>query len=122
MSRDRARAEAAGRRAELLAIAALMLKGYRLLARRFRSGAGEIDLIMLAPGRPGTVAFIEVKHRADPLAAAEALHPRQRARIVRAAAAFIAARPHLGGHVQRFDLVVAAPGHWPRHVRDAWQA
>ena len=57
---SREKAEARGRLAELAALTRLRLKGYRLLARRFQSGQGEVDLIM----RRGEVtAFIEVKAR-----------------------------------------------------------
>ena len=59
--RGRQKAECAGRWAELVALWALRCKGYRLLAHRYKSHAGEIDLIM----RKGEVtAFIEVKARA----------------------------------------------------------
>ena len=50
----------------------LRLKGYRLLARRFKSPPGEIDLIM----RRGQVtAFIEVKVRPTPISRFEAVTP-----------------------------------------------
>ena len=45
-SSDRQAAERRGRWAERVAIVALALKGYRLLTLRFKSGPGEIDLIM----------------------------------------------------------------------------
>jgi len=49
----------AGRRGEDLALGHLQSKGYALVARNFRSGRGEIDLIMDAPD--GTLVFVEVK-------------------------------------------------------------
>ena len=58
----RKRAERHGHWAEAMAIAALSLKGYRLLARRFKTPHGEIDLIMR---RGRATVFIEVKQRAD---------------------------------------------------------
>jgi len=57
---DRQRAEQSGRIAEYVALIYLRLKGYRLLAHRYRSPAGEIDLVMR---RGGVTAFIEVKSR-----------------------------------------------------------
>src|SRR3954463_13263892 len=51
---------ARGKVAEAKALAALMLKGYRPLARRYAAVGGEIDLIM-ARGR--TIAFVGVKAR-----------------------------------------------------------
>ena len=120
MTRDgRRRAQRRGLRGETLAVWYLRLKGYRILARRLRSAVGEIDVVA---ARGGTVAVIEVKARPDAAAAAEAVGPRQRARIARAARLFLAARPEFAGHALRFDLVLVSPGRWPRHVRDAWRA
>src|SRR5215216_6428773 len=55
--------------------AALMLKGYRPLARRYAAVGGEIDLIM-ARGR--TIAFVEVKARPQADVASEAIGARKR--------------------------------------------
>lgn len=110
--------ERAGRTAEAIAATLLRLKGYRVLARRFRGRRGEIDLV----ARRGSVlAFIEVKRRASIVAAAESVSPRQRARIAAAAEEFIAARPRLGGLGIRFDAILVASGKFPRHLADAWR-
>jgi hypothetical protein len=61
MTDDRRRREGWGRKAESLAAFALRLKGYRVLAGRLRTPAGEIDLIVR---RGATIAFVEVKARA----------------------------------------------------------
>jgi putative endonuclease len=58
----RRRAWQRGRRGEGLAACWLRLKGYRLLARNFRCGAGEIDLIAC---RGRVLALVEVKTRGD---------------------------------------------------------
>ncbi len=63
MSRTREKAEKRGHFAELVALTYLRLKGYRLLAQRFKSPQGEVDLIMR---RRDVTAFIEVKARAQP--------------------------------------------------------
>jgi Holliday junction resolvase-like predicted endonuclease len=73
---------ARGKVAEAKALAALMLKGYRPLARRYAAVGGEIDLIM-ARGR--TIAFIEVKARPQMDVASEAIGARKRERFSRAA-------------------------------------
>lgn len=107
-----------GRRAEGLAAWWLRLKGYSLLARNFRSGAGEIDLI----ARRGKVlAMVEVKTRGDLVSASEALGARQRARIARATEAFLQQRPQLAQLAVRFDVILVAPGRFPRHLLDAWR-
>lgn len=114
----RQRAEARGRTAERLAALLLMLKGYRILARRARTAVGEIDLIAR---RGDTLAFIEVKARHDRTRALESLSPRQRQRIARAAGAFVRARPDLVDLNWRFDLITAA-GSWRlHHMKDAWR-
>jgi len=111
-------AERRGRRSETIAAAFLMMKGYRILARRVRTHAGEIDLVARAPG--GLVCFIEVKARADARVAAESVAPRQQARIARAASLYLAGRPALARHGVRFDIVAVTP--MPRHFRDAFRA
>ncbi len=116
--RERRAAWTRGRRAEWLAAWWLRLKGYRILARDFRTPLGEIDLI----ARRGRVlALVEVKARPTLAEAGEAIGPRQRARIGRAARAFLQHRPALGALDMRFDVVLVAPRRRPRHLMDAWR-
>jgi putative endonuclease len=111
-----------GIRAESLAAWWLRLKGYAILARRFRpgrgSGAGEVDLIVR---RGATLAFVEVKARADLDSAALAISPAQIRRITRGAELFLAAHPALIGCRMRFDAVLVAPWRMPRHICGAWR-
>jgi putative endonuclease len=118
-SLKRRKAERHGRRSETLAAAMLLLKGYRILGRRVKTHAGEIDLVARSPS--GIVCFIEVKARADAAAAADAVQLRQQTRIVRAARLFLAARPALANVRFRFDIVTVSPRTLPRHMRNAWQ-
>ena len=111
-------AETRGRGAETAAALWLRLKGYRVLARRMKTPAGEIDLIAQ---RGRILAFVEVKARATAEAGAEALRPRQRDRIARAAEAFVRTRPDLADLDWRFDLIVVTGGWRPRHLADAWR-
>ena len=78
---ERRRAERRGKSAELLCLWHLRLKGYRILARRYKTPMGEIDLIAR---RGDTVAAIEVKARADFDRAGAAITHRQQQRIMRA--------------------------------------
>jgi len=112
-------AEKRGRRSETVAALLLRLKGYRILGRRVRTHAGEIDLIARAPSGP--ICFIEVKARADEARAADAVSQRQRGRITRAAALYLASRPELARDGARFDVVTVSPRSLPRHLRDAWR-
>lgn len=108
-----------GTKGEGRAAALLRLKGYRIVARRWRSPAGEIDLI----ARKGaTLVFVEVKARASLDQAAESVTPHQRERIARAAEAFIAFHPEIPHENVRLDAVLIAPARWPRHLEAAWLA
>ncbi|TFZ58886.1 YraN family protein [Methylorubrum sp. Q1] len=104
--------------AEGLALLALMLKGYRPLARRFAAAGGEIDLIVR---RGRTIAFVEVKARATLEAAATAIDARKRARLSRAARAWLARHPFAADATLRADAVFVAPRRWPRHLPDAFE-
>ncbi len=119
--RSKLAALAVGRRAEFVAMLMLRLKGYAILERRFKAAAGGRGEIDIVARRGAVLAFIEVKARADLDQAAFAITPRQRERLLRGAEAYIAQRPRLAHLSPRFDAVLAAPGHWPRHVIDAWR-
>jgi putative endonuclease len=101
----------------MLAATLLRLKFYRILGRRVRTHAGEIDLVARSPS--GVLCFIEVKARKHDRAALESVAPRQRARIARAAALFVAGKEKLALRGMRFDIITVAP--FPRHFRDAWR-
>ena len=111
--RSRQNAESRGRRAETIAAWLLRLKLYRILARRYRTPMGEIDLIAR---RGRTIVFVEVKHRSGGDQAIEAVTMRSRQRIARAAALWVAAHPAAAGLDQRFDVIVAVPRRRPRHL------
>ena len=118
MARDRRRSDRYGRHAEALCAWYLRCRGYRILARRFRVSAGEIDLVAR---RGRTVVFVEVKARQELADAAWALTPRQRRRIGRAAERFVAAHPSLAALERRFDLMLVAPWRLPVQLTDAWR-
>jgi len=105
--------------AESRAAALLMAKGYRLLARRFRTPHGEIDLVAK---RRNLIAFVEVKARATLDDAAFAVTPRQQARIINAAQAWLVAHPEYAGFELRFDAILIAPRRLPRHLLAAFDA
>jgi len=119
--RARARRRAAyrsGHSGERLAALRLILTGYRVLARRYRTKVGEIDLIAR---RGDVVAFIEVKRRAHLAQGLEAVTPQARTRIRRAAELYLRRNPALAERALRFDVMVVTPWAWPRHIVDAWR-
>ena len=107
-----------GQFAETIAVWYLRVRGYRVLARRFRCRAGEIDIVAR---RRRLLVFVEVKARRHLAAAADALRPRQAARITRAADAFVQSHRSLAGLDQRFDVILVVPRRWPVHLVDAWR-
>jgi len=108
-----------GLSAESRAAAFLLVKGYRIVARRFKSPFGEIDIIAR---RSGTLVFVEVKARDGLDEAAEAVTARQKGRIVAAAEAWLSRHPDQVSNPMRFDVMLVAPGRLPRHIRGAFDA
>lgn len=108
-----------GLSAESRAAAYLIAKGHRIVARRWRSPVGEIDIVAR---RRGTLVFVEVKARERLDDAAEAVVMRQRRRIIAAAEAWLAAHPEDANRDIRFDVVLVAPKSLPRHIMAAFDA
>lgn len=118
-SERRARAFALGLSAESRAALLLVAKGFRIVARRWRSGRGEIDLVAR---RRGLLVFVEVKARDGLDAAAEAVTVRQQRRIIDAARAWLAAHPEDANRDIRFDAVLIAKAGLPKHIQAAFDA
>jgi putative endonuclease len=97
----------------------LLAKGYWILARRWKSPVGEIDLIAR---RGRLLVFVEVKAREHFDDAAEAVTTRQQRRIIAAAEAWLARHPSGRPPEVRFDAVLVAPWRLPRHIRGAFGA
>jgi len=115
----RLQAELFGRRGEDLAAWYLQAKLYRIVARRFKTPLGEIDLIA---ERFGVLAFVEVKTRQRREDELDALLHVNRQRLVRAAQFYLTRNPKLVERPMRFDVIFLAPFSWPRHVRNAFDA
>lgn len=106
-----------GRFGEFAALLALVLKGYRPLARRFSAAGGEIDLVVM---RGETIAFVEVKARGRMADAAGAITATKRRRFARAVRAWLSRHPWSATKTWRADAVLVAPRRWPVHVVDAF--
>jgi len=104
-----------GRLSEALAAALLIAKGYRILGRRVRTRAGEIDIVAVRGTR---LAFVEVKRRPTREDAEAAVTARQAARIRAASDLWLAHRLRYHGHVFGFDVILLVPGRLPRHIPD----
>jgi putative endonuclease len=115
---NRRKRERCGRVSELIAAALLLLKGYRILARRHRSVFGEIDLIAVRGRR---LAFVEVKRRQTIDVAQAATTSWQANRIAQAAEQWVWHHPAFRQHEIGLDVVLLARGSLPRHQPNALQ-
>ena len=113
---ERRARERRGHWAERVAAIALMLRGYRILARREKTPLGEIDLIAVRGKR---VAFVEVKRRATREAAEASVTTAQRARVRKAASLWLARNSVYQSYRIGFDIVFCIGVSWPQHLEDA---
>jgi putative endonuclease len=97
----------------------LIAKAYRILARRWKTPFGEIDIVAR---RRNDLVFFEVKARDTLADAAEAVTERNKQRIVAAAELWLAHHPQDAGRAIRFDVILMVPGKMPRHIVNAFDA
>ena len=107
-----------GNTSEWLAAAALIAKGFRIVARRYRTKLGEIDLIAR---RGDLVLIVEVKARKTLAQAMEAIAYASERRIEGAADLWLMRQRDHARLCLRFDLVAVLPWRWPVHVPDIFQ-
>lgn len=107
-----------GHRAELLCSIMLRLRGYKIIARRYKTHQGEIDIVA---ARGTTLAFIEVKARPSYREASEAVSEQQMARMGRCASLFLAHVRGFSRYTMRFDIMIVMPWHLPIHIENAFQ-
>lgn len=110
-------AERSGRDGEKRAAMWLRAKGWSILAERVKTPRGEIDLVAK---RGKLVAFVEVKWRR---AKADLDHAIDEHRLHRVAAAAecVAHEYAREGEDIRIDVILLAPGSFPRHIANAYQ-
>jgi putative endonuclease len=94
-----------------------MMKGYRILERRYRTRLGEIDLIAR---RGDLVLIVEVKARRSLVDAMEAIARQSERRIEAAADIWLSRQPDYGRFSLRFDMVAVLPWRWPVHVENVF--
>ena len=117
MTSKRRKAYRRGHRAELLAALYLLGKGYRILARRFKTPVGEVDLVAR---RGDLIVFVEVKARRTHQAALDSIGRTAQRRIEAAADWWLSQRPDAGRLSWRFDVITIVPWRRPRHFTDVW--
>jgi putative endonuclease len=107
-----------GWQAEEAAKAYLHAQGYQVLAHRYRTPHGEIDVVAL---QAETLIFVEVKHRRDHDKGLYAITPRQQQRIQNAALHFIAEHGAYAAYSLRFDAIIAKADKSLYHLQNAWE-
>jgi putative endonuclease len=116
-SGDKRRAHKFGLQAERFAALWLLLRGYRILARRYSVPGGEIDIVAR---RRDVIAFVEVKARPALEEAAIAISETKRRRMSLAARAWVTRNPWAMKATLRGDAVFIAPRRLPRHLASAY--
>ncbi len=104
--------------AEIYTMVYLTCKGYRILAWRYKTPMGEVDIVAR---RGAVIAFVEVKLRPALDDGLYAVTPKAQGRIIRAASHFMVSHPKFQDKFMRFD-VVAVSGFRLRHLDNAWQS
>ena len=97
----------------------LVRLGYRIVARRWKTPLGEIDIVAR---RRRTLVFVEVKARGRSTDAAEAVTGRGKRRIIAAAELWLARKPEDAERDIRFDVMLVTPGRLPKHIVNAFDA
>jgi putative endonuclease len=114
--------KAAGFAGETRAVEELETRGFRIIARNFRSRTGEVDLIAL---EGDTLVFIEVKawscYGMEELS--YGVDQKKRRRIIETAKYFLSSHREYNGMAVRFDIIFIAPHSGPEsltHLRAAF--
>lgn len=94
-----------------------MVKGFRIVAQRYRTKLGEIDLIAR---RGDLVLIVEVKARKTLIEAMEAIAHQSERRIEGAADLWLARQSDYAKLSVRFDMVAVLPWRWPVHVENVF--
>lgn len=107
-----------GHKSESFAAFALRLKGWRIIAKRYRSPLGEIDLIAR---KADLIAMIEVKARTTLKEAMESVTPAAQKRIMGSADLWLSRQKDAAKLSVRFDIIAVLPWRWPVHIERAFE-
>jgi putative endonuclease len=123
VSEARKQAYKKGVESEDLAAQLMRGQGYAVLAERYKTKFGEVDLVCV---RGDMLVFVEVKARKTYVEGAEAVTFKARRRIENAALFFVSENDAYREHGMRFDVViVSCDGAGDKsvdHLDNAWQA
>ena len=114
---SRQKAQRRGIWSERLAAISLRLKGYRIIARNFKTKVGEIDIIAK---KGEVIAIVEVKARRELDAAINSVSYESQRRIENAADYWLSKRKDASQLSLRFDIIAVLPWSWPIHIENAF--
>ena len=100
---------------EFLSRLFLNIKGYQVLAQRYKTSCGEIDIIAQ---KGNTVVFIEVKARKDQEKCFVAITDKQLKRVQNASQIFLKNHPKLQNCDIRYDVMLVADWRIPLHIEN----
>jgi putative endonuclease len=108
-----------GREGEAAAAALLEAEGWAIVARNFRAGRGELDLVA---ARGDTLAIVEVKRwrRNGPSDLGYAIGADKRKRIIETSKIFLANYRQYSRKTIRYDVVLISPGKEPSRYEGAF--
>ena len=109
----RQEAERRGHRGEWIAAWYLRFKGYRIVAKRFKTKSGEVDIIAR---KKDLIVMVEVKARPSVLEAMNAITATAERRIETAGDIWLARQKDFAKLSVRYDLIAICPRQWPVHV------
>ncbi|MDR1334023.1 MAG: YraN family protein [Holosporaceae bacterium] len=100
---------------EFLAVCWLIIKGYTIVARRYKTVCGEIDIIAK---KSNIIAFIEVKSRKSEDKCYNAITNKQLQRIRRTSEIFMHKNPQFFNCFSRYDVILIANWRLPIHLEN----
>lgn len=116
---DHTSTSAIGRSGEDAAASLMESEGWEILARNFRAGRGEIDIIA---ARGDLLAFVEVKRwkRTGPMDLRNAVDAPKIARIIETSKIFLAKYRKYSDKRIRYDVVLLSPDGYPERYEGAF--
>ncbi|KGB27889.1 endonuclease [Candidatus Liberibacter solanacearum] len=117
MSHDRRKSLRYGLFAEFFASIFLLIKGWEIIALRYRNRCGEIDIIAR---RKDLVIFVEVKARKNFQEAIDSVSYNSCKRIRAASKVWLAQRENSPLLSYRYDIIAVVPWRLPKHFPHAF--
>ena len=100
---------------EWIACIVLIFKGFSIVARRYKTKYGEIDIVAK---RKKMLTFVEVKNRKNEEKCFIAITPKQMKRVQNASYMFISRNPKYLNFTTRYDVILVPNWRLPLHIEN----